>query len=75
MIFIHSNGMTETKADMIQHIKEGKWMLRKVDSREVNVRVYKNNFAVLTAKGIFHATNEGKDMDVDLLASRHASKN
>ena len=39
MIFIHSNGMTETKADMIQHIKEGKWMLRKVDSREVNVRV------------------------------------
>ena len=89
MIFIHSNGMTETKADMIQHIKEGKWMLHKVDSREVNVRVYKNNFAVLTAKGIFHATNEGKDMDVDLyytevwthvkdgwlLASRHASKN
>ncbi len=89
MVFIHSNGMTETKTEMIQHLKQGKWALRSVDSREVSVRVYKNNFAILIGKGMFHAMSEGKDMDVDLyytevwthvkdgwlLASRHASKN
>ncbi|MBP9135176.1 MAG: nuclear transport factor 2 family protein [Saprospiraceae bacterium] len=89
MVFIHSNGMTETKTEMIQHLKQGKWALRSIDSREVSVRVYKNNFAILIGKGMFHAMSEGKDMDVDLyytevwthvkdgwlLASRHASKN
>ncbi|MEO5581409.1 MAG: nuclear transport factor 2 family protein [Saprospiraceae bacterium] len=90
MIFIHSNGLTETKDLMIKDIKEGKWKIYSVDIHEANVRVYKNNFAVLIGKGTFKANNptSGGDISTDLyytevwshgakgwlLASRHASK-
>lgn len=90
MIFIHSNGLTETKDLMLKDITEGKWKIYNVDIREANVRVYKNNIAILIGKGTFKANNpsSGGDISTDLyytevwshttkgwlLTSRHASK-
>lgn len=86
MIFIHSNGMTETKTQMIQDLTEGKWKIHTVDVKEASVRVYKNNTAILVGKGTFHVATAGNDLDLELyytevwthlkkgwvLASRHA---
>ena len=90
MIFIHSNGLTETKDLMIKDIIDGKWKIYSVDIHEANVRVFKNNFAVLIGKGTFKANNptSGGDISTELyytevwshvtkgwlLTSRHASK-
>lgn len=90
MIFIHSNGLTETKDLMARDIMDGKWKIYSVDIHEANVRVYKNNFAILIGKGTFKANNpsSGGDISTDLyytevwshttkgwlLTSRHASK-
>lgn len=88
MIFIHSNGMTETKEQMIQNLTDGKWKINSVDVKEASVRVYKNNTAILVGKGTFHVASSGKDLDMELyytevwthikkgwvLAGRHALK-
>lgn len=88
MVYIHSNGNTETKSQLIQNVKEGKWKINTVELRDLNVRVYKNNFAILVGKGLFHVEVNGTPIDTDLyftetwthvkngwlLASRHASK-
>lgn len=88
VVFIHSNGMTETKNEMIQNLKDGKWKLNGVDVKEVSARIYKNNTAIVVGKGTFHVVSAGKELDMDLyyteiwthvkkgwlLASRHALK-
>ncbi len=88
MIFIHSNGLTESKNEMIKNITDGKWMLRSVDTREAQARIYKNNIAIIIGKGTFNATTAGTDIATELyytevwahvskgwvLTSRHASK-
>lgn len=88
MIFIHSNGLTETKNEMIKNVTEGKWRLNKVDIHEANARVYKNNIVIIIGKGSFYATTAGNDIVTELyytevwshvtkgwvLTSRHASK-
>ncbi|MDZ4707478.1 MAG: nuclear transport factor 2 family protein [Saprospiraceae bacterium] len=88
LIFIHSNGLTETKEQMVQNLTDGKWNLRGVEVKEASVRVFKNNTAIITGKALFHATAAGKDVDLDLyyteiwmlvnkswlLTSRHALK-
>lgn len=89
LVFIHSNGNTENKSELIQNLKDKKWQIKSVDLRDVKIRVYKNNFAVINGKGLFHVQVNGTDVDTDLyftevwthvkdgwlLASRHASKN
>ncbi len=88
MIFIHSNGMAETKADMLKNLADKKWKLRNVIVREANARVYKNNIVIIIGKGTFEFTSAGSDSVTDLyytevwshvakgwlLTSRHASK-
>ncbi len=88
LVYIHSGGNTESKSELLQDIKAGKWIIRSVDTRDVKIRVYKNNFALITAKGIFHVTANGVNEDPDLyftevwthvkngwlLASRHSLK-
>lgn len=88
MIYIHSNGNTETKTQLIQNVKDGKWKVNSIDFRDISVRIYKNNFAVVVGKGLFHVEVEGNAIATDLyftefwthvkggwlLASRHASK-
>jgi hypothetical protein len=88
VVYIHSNGNTETKDQLIQNVKDGKWKIKSVDLRDISVRVYKNNFAIIVGKGLFHVEVNGSPIDTDLyftetwthvkngwlLASRHASK-
>ena len=88
VIFVHSNGRTETKDEMVKNIMDGVWILRNVVIHDANVRVFKNNFAVLIGKGTFNATNAGTDTSTEiyysevwshgakgwLLASRHSQK-
>ena len=88
LVYIHSNGNTESKTQLIQNVKSGKWKVKSVELRDMNVRVYKNNFAIVVGKGLFHVEVNGKPIDTDLyftefwthvkegwlLASRHASK-
>ena len=88
LVFIHSNGLTETKEQMAQNLTDGKWNLRGVDVKEVSVRVFKKKTAIVIGKALFHATAAGKDVDLDLyyteiwmlvkkrwlLTSRHALK-
>ena len=88
LVFIHSNGLTETKEQMLQNLTDGKWNLRGVEVKEASVRLFKNNTAIIIGKALFHATAAGKDVDLDLyyteiwmlvnkawlLTSRHALK-
>ena len=54
LVYIHSNGNTESKTQLIQNVKSGKWKVKSVEFRDMNVRVYKNNFAIVVGKGLFH---------------------
>lgn len=88
LVFIHSNGMTETKEQMFRNLRDGKWKLYKVDVREASARIFRKKTAIVVGKGTFHASNAGHDIDIDLyytetwlfdkkqwrLASRHASR-
>jgi hypothetical protein len=88
MVFIHSNGLTETKTEMLQNLKNGKWGIKSVKVSGAEVRVFKNDVAILTGKGAFDVTTEGKPAELTLyytevwthfkkgwvLVSRHANR-
>lgn len=88
LIFIHSNGMTENKSELLANLKNKKWEIESVDWKESNVRVFKNHTAILIGKATYHVHLDEKHMDVDLyftevwtkfkkgwvLLSRHGSK-
>lgn len=87
LMYIHSNGWIETKADVIDDLKTGKLVYRKVGVNEVSVRLYENA-AIVTGKGSFAGVNSGTEFSVNLLftevyvkkegrwvlASRHANR-
>jgi hypothetical protein len=87
LMYVHSNGWVETKADVIDDLKTGKLVYRKVDISETSVRVY-DNTAIVTGKGVFSGVNNGTEFSLNLmftevyinkngrwlLASRHANR-
>ena len=87
LMFIHSNGWTENKQEFIQDIKSGKLRYTNIQVLEATVRVYPTT-AIVTGKGKFQVTLEGKDLELTLsytevyiqkdgkwlLASRHANR-
>ena len=89
LIYVHSNGMTESKEEMIANLIAEKWSVENVKLiGSPTVRVVKNDVAVLIGKGNYSVQTEGKKLEVDLyytevwvhykkgwlLFSRHASK-
>jgi hypothetical protein len=88
LVFIHSNGMTESKSDLIEKLKIGKWSLNKVNVKESSVRIFKNDMAILIGKGTFIGSFDAKPFELELyftevwskykknwlLVSRHANK-
>jgi hypothetical protein len=88
LVFIHSNGLTETKAEMLKNLADAKYEVLSADINEMSVRVFKNDLAIVIGKGIFHSIAAGKKTDTELyftevwthfkkgwqLVSRHASK-
>jgi len=87
LIYVHSNGWIETKAEVIADLKSGKLNYIKVNVTEAKARIYKNT-AIVNGKGVFNVILEGKPVEINLLytevyinkknnwqlASRHANK-
>jgi hypothetical protein len=89
LVFIHSNGMTESKTEMISNLKNNKWSIEKVKLiGNPTVRVIKNDVAVLIGKGNYLVNTADKKVDINLyytevwvhykrgwlLFSRHATR-
>jgi predicted HAD superfamily phosphohydrolase YqeG len=87
LIYIHSNGWTESKADIIADLKSGKLNYLGVKVTESKARIFKAT-AIVTGKGFFKVVMEGKPVELELmytevyqekkkgwkLVSRHANK-
>lgn len=87
LIYIHSNGWTESKSDIIADLKSGKLNYLGVKVSEAKARFFKGT-AIVTGKGTFNVVMEGKPIELQLaytevyvekkkswkLVSRHANK-
>lgn len=87
MVFIHSNGWSETKTEFIEDIKSGKLRYTAITVIEASARIYPGS-AVIIGRGKFNVKLDGKDLEFDLkytefyvqkngrwlLASRHANR-
>lgn len=87
LMFVHSNGWTENKKQLIEDIKSGKLRYISINSRDIIVRLF-DHTAILTGKGNFKVLLDGSELNIDLsftevyvekrkkwlLASRHANR-
>lgn len=64
--YIHSNAWVENAHDIIENLKTGKLVYKKVDLDELNVRLY-NQTAVVTGRGWFEGISTGSPFAVRLL--------
>jgi len=66
--FIHSNGWTQTRKDLIDDLKSGKLKYTSIEVQESTVSVYNNQSAVVTGKGTFKGLMPDKsEFNVTLL--------
>ena len=87
LMFVHSNGWTENKQELIQDIKSGKLRYTNIQVLEATARMYPST-AIVTGKGRFQVALDGNNLDLNLsytevyvqkdgkwlLASRHANR-
>ncbi|MBX2946470.1 MAG: nuclear transport factor 2 family protein [Cyclobacteriaceae bacterium] len=87
LMYIHSNGWTESKKDVLEDLRSGKLVYGDVQIENAQVRLYKNA-AIVTGTGKFSGVNSGNAFDLRLLytevyvlknkkwllASRHANR-
>ncbi len=87
LLFVHSNGLAETKPELIQDIKSGKLRYTNIQVLEASARLYPTTM-IVNGKGKFTVTLEGNNMELNLsytevyvqkdgkwlLASRHANR-
>ena len=87
VIYVHSNGWTQTKQEMIEDFISGKLSYERVDVSEASVRLYENT-AIVNGKGKFSGFINKSAFALDLLyteiyikkgnrwllASRHANR-
>ena len=85
--FVHSNGWTETRQEIIDDLKSGKLNYQKITIHQATARVYAAS-AVVVGTGKFEGLNQGTPFSLDLrytevyvrdghrwkLASRHANR-
>jgi hypothetical protein len=64
--YIHSNGLVETKEDVIANMQSGKLQLNKVILHDAEVRHY-DNLAIIIGKGNFVGIIDGVNFNVELL--------
>jgi hypothetical protein len=75
LMFVHSNGWTETKTEFIQDIKSGKLRYLNIDVTETAARLYTNT-AIVTGKGKFKVLLDGSELIINLLYTEvYVSKN
>ncbi len=63
--YIHSNGWVQNKREVIEDMRTGKLVYRKVTIKEVSVRLYAET-AILTGLGTFEGINGGTPFLLDL---------
>jgi hypothetical protein len=87
LMFVHSNGWTESKQELVQDIKSGKLLYTNIQVLEATARIYPSA-AIVNGKGRFQVTLDGNNLDLNLsytevyvqkngkwlLASRHANR-
>ena len=87
MQYLHSNGWTENKKEVVEDIRSGKLNYQKVTIKEASARVYPAT-AIVIGVGTFEGVNDGKPFSLELrytevyiksgnqwrLASRHANR-
>ena len=66
LVYIHSSGWTENKAELISDLGSGKLIMNKVTVNESSARYYKDNTIIITAKGVFNVMVENKSVDINL---------
>ncbi len=64
--YVHSNGWTENKREIIEDLKNGKLIMTSVKVNEATARVYKG-FVIVNGKGIFNVVLDGTPIDIPLL--------
>jgi hypothetical protein len=64
--YVHSNGWTENKKEIIEDIKSGKLTMTSVKVSEASARVYKG-FVIVNGKGVFNVIMNGTPIDISLL--------
>lgn len=66
--FIHSNGWTQSKKEMIEDMKSGKLNYTSIIVQESSVSLYNNKSAVVTGKGTFKGLMPDKsEFNINLL--------
>ncbi|HRW98655.1 MAG TPA: nuclear transport factor 2 family protein [Cyclobacteriaceae bacterium] len=65
-LFIHSNGWTQSAKDFFDDFTSGKLVYTRIEPIEASVRIF-NETAVLTGKGKFSGTVDGKPFELPLI--------
>ncbi|MFZ1705078.1 MAG: nuclear transport factor 2 family protein [Saprospiraceae bacterium] len=65
MVYIHSNGWTENKDEMMFNMQSGKLKYDKIVIDETNIRL-DGNTGIVTGKGVFNVSLEGKPLEIKL---------
>src|SRR5688572_23082930 len=65
LMFVHSNGWTENKQELIQDIKSGKLHYTNIQVLEATARIYPST-AIVTGKGRFQVMLDGNNLDLNL---------
>lgn len=64
--YIHSNGWTETKSEVLNNITSGYLTYHSVDIRKATIRQYEKCF-IVTGEGLFRVSLKDKPIDIELL--------
>lgn len=85
--YVHSNGWTQNKKEIIEDIRSGKLNYLSIDVKSHAVRLYQN-MAIVNGSGSFQVSMDGKPLTIELsytevyvkenkkwlLASRHSNR-
>jgi hypothetical protein len=87
LMYVHSSGWVQNHDEVINDLKSGKLVYKKITVKEAGVRIYSKS-AIVNGLGTFEGATDGKDFSMDLrytevyikkgthwmLASRHANR-
>lgn len=65
LMYIHSNGWTQSKVEVFDDMQSGKLVYKQVDIDATQVRLY-GNTAIVTGTGRFQGSREDKEFDLPL---------
>lgn len=66
VVYVHSNGWTENKKEIIEDIRSGKLVMNNVTVTEASAMVYKGA-VIVNGKGTFSVVVNGNAVDIQLL--------